>query len=94
LQREDRRAIETAVAKLCVHGPCLGYPHSSQVKGERRISLRELRPTGGRKPWRCIYARIGDAFVIAALAPEAKKHKTGFQRALTRAVQRLAEVDS
>jgi len=43
-------AIATAVEKLKASGPRLGYPHSSAIKGARK--LRELRPRRGDSPWR------------------------------------------
>jgi hypothetical protein len=39
----------------------------------------------GRSPWRCIYERIGDVFVIGAVAPEAQKDKAGFDSAVSAA---------
>jgi hypothetical protein len=61
--------------------------------GDPGGALRELRPRAGRSPWRCIYQRIGDIFVIAAVAPEAQKDKAGFERAATAAKTRLAEIE-
>ena len=53
-----------AVEKLEAFGPQLGHPHTSAVRGAPR--LRELRPRAGRSPWRALYRRVGDVFVIAA----------------------------
>jgi len=55
--------------------------------------LCELRPRAGRSPWRCIYERIGDVFVIGAVGPEAQMDKTGFDSAISAAKKRLAEVE-
>jgi hypothetical protein len=74
-------------------GPQLPFPHSSKVMGDPGGSLRELRPRAGRSHWRCIYERIGDVFVIGAVAPEAQKDKAGFDRAVRAAKTRLAEVE-
>lgn len=89
----ERKAIDNAVDKLASLGPLLPFPHSSKVMGDPGGSLRELRPRAGRSPWRCIYARIGDVFVIAAVGPEAQKDKTGFGRTVDKAKARLAEIE-
>ena len=91
---QERKAIDNAVDKLASLGPLLPFPHSSKVHGRpRRGSLRELRPRAGRSPWRCIYERVGDAFVIGAVGPEAQKDKAGFERAVSVAKARLAEIE-
>lgn len=89
----ERKAINNAADKLASLGPHLAFPHSSKVVGDPGGSLRELRPRAGRSPWRCIYERIGDAFVIGAIAPEAQKDKAGFKRAVSAAKNRLAEIE-
>ncbi len=89
----EQRALDNAVDKLAALGPLLAFPHSSKVMGDPGGALRELRPRAGRSPWRCIYQRIGDVFVIAAVAPEAQKDKAGFKRAVTAAKIRLAEIE-
>ena len=61
--------------------------------GDPGGSLRELRPRVGRSQWRCVYERIGDVFVIGAVAPEAQKDKAGFDSAVTTAKARLAEIE-
>jgi hypothetical protein len=90
---QERKAIDNAVDKLVSLGPLLPFPHSSKVMGDPGGALRELRPRAGRSPWRCIYGRIGDVFVIAAVGPEAQKDKPGFERAVATAKTRLAEVE-
>ncbi len=67
----EQRAVDNAVDKLAAFGPLLAFPHSSNVMGDPGGALRELRPRAGRSPWRCIYQRIGDVFLVAAVAPEA-----------------------
>jgi DNA-binding XRE family transcriptional regulator len=61
-------------------GPRLPYPHSSAVKGADR--LRELRPRGGRSPWRAFYRQIGEEFVVAAIGPEAQERPDWLHRGL------------
>lgn len=90
---QERKAIDNAVDKLASLGPTLAFPHSSKVMGDPGGALRELRPRAGRSPWRCIYERIGDVFVIGAVGPEAQKDKAGFDRAVAAAKTRLAEIE-
>ena len=80
-------------SSLASVGPVLPFPHSSKVMGDPGGSLRELRPRAGRSPWRCIYERIGEVFVIGAVGPEAQKDKAGFERAVSAAKARLAEIE-
>lgn len=93
LPAQEQKAIDAAVDKLASLGPLLPFPHSSKVMGDPGGSLRELRPRAGRSPWRCIYERIGDVFVIGAVGPEAQKNKAGFDSAVGAAKARLAEID-
>lgn len=90
---QERKAVDNAVDKLASLGPLLPFPHSSKVMSDPGGSLRELRPRAGRSPWRCIYQRIGDVFVVGAIAPEAQKDKAGFERAVSAAKTRLAEIE-
>jgi hypothetical protein len=90
---QEGRAIDNAVEKLASLGPTLPFPHSSKVMGDPGGSLRELRPRAGRSPWRCIYERIGDVFVIGAVGPEAEKDKSGFDSTVSAAKVRLAEIE-
>ncbi len=55
--------------------------------------LRELRPRGGRSPWRAFYRQVGDEFVVAAVGPEAEVDQLGFAAACRRAKARLAEME-
>jgi hypothetical protein len=93
MMSSERKAIDNAVDKLASLGPILPFPHSSKVMGDPGGSLRELRPRAGRSPWRCIYERIGNVFVIGAIAPEAQKDKGGFDSAVNAAKARFAEIE-
>jgi hypothetical protein len=93
LPAHERKALNSAADKLAVLGPQLPFPHSSKVMGDRGGSLRELRPRARRSSWRAIYTRIADTFVIASIAPEAQRNKTGFDRAIAAAKARIAEVE-
>jgi hypothetical protein len=85
----ERLAMDNAAGKLIALGPALPYPHQSAVRGRQGQGLRELRPRGGRSPWRALYERHGDRFVIAAVGPEAEVDRRGFDQAIRRARQRL-----
>lgn len=87
----ERAALINAEAKLVALGPALPYPHSSAVKGADR--LRELRPRGGRSPWRALYRQVGEEFIFAAIGPEAQGDPAGFDAACRRAETRLAELE-
>lgn len=92
LSASERNALVNAMEKLEAVGPQLGYPHTSAVRvatGE----LRELRPRAGRSPWRVLYRRVGDALVLAAVAPEARHDSRGFARAVRHALDRLTDVE-
>lgn len=83
-------AIQHAIEKLEAIGDRLPFPHQSKVKG---ADLRELRPRGGRSPWRVFYRRVGDVLVVAAIAPEAGVDPRGFQRAIREAERRLEALE-
>src|SRR3954449_8101315 len=68
LPKLERAAVIRAVEKLEAFGPQLRYPHTSAVRGH--AGLRELRPRAGRSPWRVLYRRVGQVFVLAAIGPE------------------------
>jgi hypothetical protein len=87
----ERAALYNAVRKLESIGPALGYPHTSAVKAV--AGLRELRPRGGRSPWRALYRQAGAKFVIAAVGPEAQYDRRGFRAACDAAQARLAELE-
>ncbi|GAA2900712.1 hypothetical protein Acy02nite_85260 [Actinoplanes cyaneus] len=83
-------AMLHAAEKLTALGPTLQFPHASNVNGAGK--LRELRPRAGNSPWRRLYRRVRDVFVIAAIAPEATCDHRGFARAARAAEQRLEEL--
>lgn len=80
--------MRNAVEKLRAMGVALPFPHQSDVVVAKQ--LRELRPRAGRSPWRALYRRIGDVFVVGAIAPEASVDRQGFNRAIRAAETRLA----
>lgn len=87
----ERVAIGHAAEKLKALGPLLPFPHSSDARGSARC--RELRPRGGRSPWRPLYARIGQEFVIAAIAPDGATDPRGFAKACAAADERLSKAE-
>lgn len=87
----ERAAILRAIEKLEALGDQLSYPHSSAVKGAK---LRELRPRGGRSPWRALYRRVGNRFIIGAIGPEATVNPSEFKRAIEQADRRIAAIES
>lgn len=90
LPKSERAALINADAKLGAYGPRLGYPHTSAARPER---LRELRPRAGRSAWRALYRQVGEVFVVAAVGPEAQADPRGFDRAVRRALDRLAKLE-
>jgi hypothetical protein len=93
LPPRERAAMLAAIEKLIVLGDRLPAPHSSAVRGVT-ATLRELRPRGGRSPWRAFYRRIGDTMVIGAIGPEANVDSRGFNRAVADALDRLAAIEA
>src|ERR1039457_4574446 len=87
----ERAAVLNAAQKLEALGPDLGYPHSSAVRDADRI--RELRPRAGRSPWRGVYRRVGNGFVLAAIGPEAEADPRGSKRGVLAAEERREEVE-
>lgn len=79
-----------ALERLELHGDSLGYPHTSAVKGATS-TLRELRPRGGRSPWRAFYRRIESELVIGSIGPEANVDPSKFRRTVNLAIDRLNE---
>jgi hypothetical protein len=92
LPEPERAAMVNADQKLRALGPQLGAPHTSAVLGIEG-TLRELRPRGGRSPWRGLYRRVGQEFLIAAIGPEAEHDRRGFDRAVRKALDRLEKVE-
>ena len=81
--RGNRKAVFNVVQKLKDLGPNLPSPHMKSLKGE--ADLFELRPKQGACEARPIYVRIGDRFVVLAVAAK----KKNFDRAVSDATQRL-----
>ncbi|MGH9381536.1 MAG: type II toxin-antitoxin system RelE/ParE family toxin [Thermoanaerobaculia bacterium] len=73
LPKPERNALIHADEKLEAFGPQLGYPHTSSVRGFP--ALRELRPRAGPSPWRTLYLQLGQAFVVAAIAPDGESDR-------------------
>lgn len=71
------------VQKLKDVGPDLPSPHMKSLKGE--VDLFELRPKQGACEVRPIYARLGQKFMVLAVAAK----KKGFERAIVAAGDRL-----
>jgi hypothetical protein len=82
--RGDRKAVFNVVQKLKDVGPALPSPHMKSLKG--RADLFELRPKQGACEARPIYARLGQRFVVLALAAK----KKDFDRAVAAAEDRLS----
>jgi hypothetical protein len=80
--------ISIPEATIADRPPSLSY--RSWATPERAARAETTRRP---QPWRCIYQRIGDVFIIAAIAPEAQKDKAGFERAVAAAKTRLAEIE-
>jgi hypothetical protein len=81
--RGDRKAVFNVVQKLKDLGPDLPSPHMKSLKGE--ADLFELRPKQGACEARPIYARLGQRFVVLAIAAK----KKDFERAAVAANDRL-----
>lgn len=90
LEPRERVALDNAVEKLRIIGVALGSPHSSAVRGA--VSLRELRPRAGRSRTRVFYRRIGNAFVIAGIGPEAAVDPRRFKQTVATAQERLGQI--
>lgn len=89
----ERVAVQNVIEKLKVDGPGLRAPHQSAVMGDAGEGLRELRPRQGRSRWRPIYRRIGDTFVILAVAPEAEIDQAGYDRLVGGAQKRRRSLE-
>ena len=91
LSAREAVAVDNAITKLRSAGPRLPYPHSSDVRGTRK--LRELRSRGGRSITPGLYRQVGAVFVIGAYGPEAQHDPRGFKKACRLAARRLDEVE-
>ncbi len=90
----ERVAIRHVEEKLEAVGWKLGAPHSSAVRSEEGLGLRELRPRAGRSRWRPLYRRVSiGAFVILAIAPEATVDGRGFDKGIRQAKRRFDELE-
>jgi len=90
--KAERKAIYATVAKLRVLGEQLTPPHMKPLQGRAARTLRELRPRRGDSPWRLIYRRRGEGYVVLAVA-----HKDDFDATVQRAAERAlwhVELDS
>jgi hypothetical protein len=81
--RGDRKAVFNVVQKLRDLGPDLPSPHMKSLKGE--ANLFELRPKQGACEARPIYVRLGQKFLVLAVAAK----KKDFDRATKAARDRL-----
>lgn len=91
LPSREQAAVRNADEKLKALGPALPFPRSSAVK--ETTGLRELRPRGGRSPWRAFYREVEGTFFIASVGPEAQQDKRGFRRAAQNALERLEDLE-
>jgi hypothetical protein len=64
--KEERKAAFNAVDKLRRVGEALAPPHMKPLQAE--TNLNELRPRQGRSPTRLIYRRVGDIYIVLAVA--------------------------
>ncbi len=72
--KEERKAAFNAVDKLRRVGVALAPPHMKPLQGE--ANLNELRPRQGRSPTRLIYRRVGNVYIVLAVA----KDKADFEK--------------
>jgi hypothetical protein len=79
----DRKAVFNVVQKLRDLGPDLPSPHMKSLKGE--ANLFELRPRQGACEARPIYVRLGQKFLVLAVAAK----KKDFDRAVKAARDRF-----
>lgn len=85
----EKAAVLKVAEMLEAAGDVLGYPHTSAARG-KGSTLRELRPRRGRSPVRALYRRIGDEFVIGAVA-RSHEDKRSYNAVLAEALWRLDE---
>jgi hypothetical protein len=81
--RGDRKAVFNVVQKLKDLGPNLPSPHMKSLKGE--ADLFELRSKQGACEARPIYARLGQRFLVLAVAAK----KRDFNWVIIEAADRL-----
>lgn len=56
--------------------PARPHPERAQLTDQGETDLCELRPRQGRSPTRLLYRRVGDAYIVLAVA----KDKTDFEK--------------
>ena len=56
LSGEEQTSVRASVELLEVHGPALGFPHSSGTNNSKHTHMRELRTQSGGHPLRTLYA--------------------------------------
>ncbi|HET7321249.1 MAG TPA: type II toxin-antitoxin system RelE/ParE family toxin [Longimicrobiaceae bacterium] len=56
LSEAEREDVIAVVDLLEMHGPQLGYPHSSAIAQSRHSRMRELRIQHAGRPYRVLYA--------------------------------------
>jgi len=56
LSEEEQISMDTSVWLLEMHGPQLGYPHTSQIQNSKHAHMRELRVQHAGRPYRILYA--------------------------------------
>lgn len=76
LAEKQQIAVAASVHLLEIHGPNLGFPHSSAIKGSRFGQMRELRTQQAGHPLRVLYAFDPRRFGILLLGGD----KTGDDR--------------
>jgi hypothetical protein len=82
--RDERRAVFTVIDKLRQLGPKLQGPHMKSLAGE--ADLFELRPRQGNAKTRPIFIRLGEAYLIVAVAAD---HAKDMSRSIADARQRI-----
>lgn len=90
LPKAERAALINADAKLGAFGAQLGYPHkccAQRGQAPRAAAKGRTQPVPG------LYRQVGKVFVVGAIWPEAQSDPRGFDRAVRRALQRLAELE-
>ena len=88
LPRRERVSVAAAVDLLIEHGPSLGFPHSSDVRGSRHGRMRELRVQSGGSPIRVFYAFDPRRIAILLIGGD-KRGDDRFYRAYVPTADRL-----